>query len=192
MLACMTLETHGVCESRGKGNCPWSLSWADKVVSHRALGEQFWGRHSCWSITRSCPNLCDPMDSSTPGPHVHRHSRSLPKLMSIESVMPSSHLVLCHPLYLLTSIFTSFRVFSKKKSQLFTSGGQSIGASASVLPMNIQGWFPLELTDLISLLPKVLLPRVFSSTTVRKHQFFWALSSLWSNSHIHPLLLEKP
>ena len=71
-------------------------------------------------------------------------------------------------------------------SQLFTSGGQSIGvsASASVLPMNIQDCFPLELTDLISLLSKGL-SRVFSSTTVRRHEFFGAQSFLLSISHIH-------
>ena len=76
-------------------------------------------------------------------------------------------------------------------SLLFTSGGQSIGTSASVLPMNIQGWSPLGLTGWISLLSKGLL-RVFSSTTVGKHQFFSAQSSLRSNSHIHTWLLEKP
>ena len=78
-------------------------------------------------------------------------------------------------------------------SQFFTSGGQSTGASApaSVLPINIQGWFPLELTSLISFLSKGL-SRVFSSTTVWKHQFFGAQPSLWSNSHIHTWLLVKP
>ena len=76
-------------------------------------------------------------------------------------------------------------------SQLFTSGGQSIGASASVLPMNIQGWFPLGSTDLISLQSKGL-SRVFSSTTVGRHQFFSTQPSLWSDSHIHTWLLEKP
>jgi len=78
-------------------------------------------------------------------------------------------------------------------SQFFASGGQSVGASASasVLPMNIQGWFPLELTGLISLLPKGL-SRVFSTTTIAKHQFFGAQLSLWSSSHIHIGLLGKP
>ena len=73
----------------------------------------------------------------------------------------------------------------------FTSGGQSIGASASasVLPMNIQGWIPLGLTGLISLLSKGL-SRVFSSTTVQKHQFLGAQPSLWFNSHICTWLLE--
>ena len=77
-------------------------------------------------------------------------------------------------------------------SWLFASGGQSMGASAlaSVLPVNIHGWFPLELTGLISLLSKGL-SRVFSSTAVWKHQFFGAHPSLWSNSHIHTRLLEK-
>ena len=79
------------------------------------------------------------------------------------------------------------------KSQFFTSGGRSIGvsASASVLPMNIQDWFPLGLTGLISLLSKGL-SRVFSNTTVQKNQFFGAQLSLESNSHIHTWPLEKP
>ena len=77
-------------------------------------------------------------------------------------------------------------------SQFFASGGQSIGASAStsVLPMNIQDWFPLGLTGVISLLSKGL-SRVCFNTTVQKHQFFDVQHSLWSNSHIHIWLLEK-
>ena len=106
---------------------------------------------------------------------------SLLKLMSIELVRPSNHLVLCCPLLLPSSIFPSFRVFPM--SQLFASGGQSIGASATVFPMNIQGWFPLGLTGLISLQLKEL-SRVFSNITVQKHQFFSTQPSLWSNFHI--------
>ena len=68
-------------------------------------------------------------------------------------------------------------------SQLFTSGGQNIGASASVLPINIQGRFTLGLTGLVSLMSKGL-SKVFSSTTVQKHQLFGMQSSLWSKSHI--------
>ena len=75
------------------------------------------------------------------------------------------------------------------ESRLFTVGGQSIGASASVLPMNIQSWFPLRLTGWISLLSKGL-SKVFSST-IQRHQFFGAQPSLWSNSHIHTWLLGK-
>ena len=110
------------------------------------------------------------MDCSMPGFSVLHHLLEL-KLKSIESVMPSNHLILCHPLLLLHSIFPSIRVFSV--SQFFPSGGQSIGASASasVLPMNIQGWFPLGWTGWISLQSKGL-SRVFSNTTVQKHQFF--------------------
>ena len=82
---------------------------------------------------------------------------------------------------------------SFQMSHLFASGGQSIGPSAlaSVLPMNIQDWFPLGLTGLISLQSKGL-SRVFFNTTVQKHQFFGAQPSLWSNSQIHTCLLEKP
>ena len=78
-------------------------------------------------------------------------------------------------------------------SRLFASGGRSIGASASVsvLPVNVQGCFPLGPTGLIFLLAKGL-SRVFSSTTVWKHQFFRVQPSLWSNSHIRTWLLEKP
>ena len=90
------------------------------------------------------------------------NSWSLFKLISIESVMPSNHLILCHPLLLLPSIFPSIRVFSNES--VLTSGGHNIGvaASASVLPMNIQDWFPLGWTGWISLQSKGL-SRVFST-----------------------------
>ena len=109
------------------------------------------------------------------------NTQSLLKLTSIESVMPSNHLILCRPLLLLPSIFPTIRVFLV--SQFFTSGGHSIGvsASASVLPINIQDWFPLRWTGWISLQSKGL-SRVFPSTTVWKHQFSAAQPSLWSNS----------
>ena len=88
------------------------------------------------------------------------NSRSPPKVMSIESVMPSSHLILCHPLLLLPPILPALESFPM--SQLFTWGAQSIGvsASASVLPMNTQDWFPLGWTGWISLQSKGL-SRVF-------------------------------
>ena len=105
----------------------------------------------------------------------------------------------CHPTILSSVIpfpsclqsFPSSRSFPM--SQLFALGDQSIGAlaSASVLPMNIQNWFPLQLTGLISLQSKGL-SRVFSNTTVQKHKFFNAQLSLWSNSHSLTWLLEKP
>ena len=120
------------------------------------------------------------------------NSCSLLKLMSIKWVMPSNHLILCHPILLLPSNFPSIREKVLPMSQFFTSGVQSIGASvwASVLPMNIQGWFTLGFTGWISLLSKGLL-RVFFSTTIQKHQFFGTQLSSWSNSHIRTWLLEK-
>ena len=103
----------------------------------------------------------------------------------------------CHPtISLSASFFSCLQSLPASGyfpvSWLFASQGQSIGASASasVLPMNIQDWFPLGLTGLISLLSRGLV-RVFSSITVRKHQFFGAQPSLWSNSHIHTWLLAK-
>ena len=100
------------------------------------------------------------------------NSQSSLKLMSIKLVMPSTHLFLCHPLLLLPSIFPSIRDFTTSQ---FISGGQSIGASAlaSVLPMNIQNWFPLGVSGLISLQSKGL-SRAFSNITVQNHQFFSA------------------
>ena len=135
--------------------------------------------------------LVTPWIASCQAPLSSTISWSLFKFMSIELAMLSNHLILCHPLLLLPQSFLSSRCFLV--SQFFTSGGQSIGASASasVLPMNIQGWFPLGLTGLISLQSKGL-SRVFSSTTVLQHQFYGAQPSLWSNSQIYTWLLEKP
>ena len=122
--------------------------------------------------------------------------QSLLKLVSIEMVMPSNHLMLCCPLLLLSSIFPASGSFPM--SQFFAKGGQSIwaSASASVLPMNIQGWFPLGRTGWISLQSRGL-TRVFSNTTVQKYQFFAAqflsfFFFIFFNSHIHTWLLEKP
>ena len=99
--------------------------------------------------------------------------------MSIYSVMPFNHFILCCPLLLLPSIFPSIRSFPM--SQFFTLGGKSIGVSASVFSMNIQDWFPLGWTGLISLQSRGL-TTVFSNTAVQKHRFFSARLSLWSNS----------
>ena len=137
--------------------------------------------HCCCSVTKLCPTLCDPMNCNTPdSPSL---SLSLFKFTSVESVMPSNHLILCCSLLLLPSIFPNIRVFLM--SQFFTSGGQSIGASASssVLPVNIQDWSPLWLTGLISLMSKGL-SRVFSSITVWNHQFLSIQPSVWSKTHV--------
>ena len=118
-------------------------------------------------------------------------SQSSLKLTSIELVIPSSHLILCHPLsscHKSLSASESFPII-----WLFPWGGQSTGVSAlsSFVPKNTQGWSPLEWTGWISLQSKGLL-RVFPNTTVQKHQFFGAQPSSQTNSHIHTWLLEKP
>ena len=135
-------------------------------------------------------------DSATSWTAACQVSLSFTVSLSLLKLMPVSQW--CHPtisscVTLFSSCPQSFPASgSFLMSQLFASGGQSIGASASapVLPVNIQGWFPLGLTALISLLSKGL-SRVFSNTTVWKHQFFSAQPSLWSSSHIHTWLLEK-
>ena len=144
------------------------------------------------SVTQSCPTLCDPHEvqhtrppCTSPTPGVHPNS------------CPSSQW--CHP-----AISSSVIPFSScpqslpasesfPMSQLFTWGGQSIGvsASASVFPKNTQDWFPSEWTGWISLQSKGL-SRVFSNTTVQKHQFFGTQLSSQSNSHIHTWPQEKP
>ena len=119
------------------------------------------------------------------------NSWSTLRLMSIESVMPFSHLIICHPLLLLPPIPPSVRVFPM--SQVFAWGGQSTGVSAllTFLPKKSQGWSPSEWTGWTSLQSKGL-SRVFSNTTVQKHQFFGAQPSSQSNSHIHTWPQEKP
>ena len=118
-------------------------------------------------------------------------SWSLLKLMSIKSVIPSNHLILCRPLLLLPPIPPSIRVFSNESTLCMTRPSIGVSASVSVLPMNTQGWSPLEWTGWISLQSKGL-SRVFSNTTLQKHQFFSAQLSSQSNSHIHTWPLEKP
>ena len=148
------------------------------------------GKHQCCcSVSKSHLTLFEPMDCSMSGfPALHYLSEfAQTHVHWVDDAIQSSHPLLS----LYPPCPQSFPASgSFLMSQLFTSGGQSIGATASssVLPMNIQCWFPL---GLISLLFKGL-SRVFSSTTVRKHQFFGAQPSLWSNSHIHTWLQEKP
>ena len=118
------------------------------------------------------------------------NSRSSPKLMCSKSVMPSSHLILCHSL-LLPPIPPSIRVFSNESTHRRRWPKYWNSASASVLPKNTQDCFPLGWTGWISLQSKGL-SRVFSNTTVQKHQFFRAQLSSQSSSHIHTWPLEKP
>ena len=147
----------------------------------------------CCSVAQSCQPLCDPMDCSTPVfPFTITISQGLLKRICLLSRW-------CHPAILSSAIPFSPCLQSFPASgffpmiPLFASGGHSVEAStsASVLPMNIQGWFPLGLAGLISLQSKGL-SGIFSNTNVRKHQFFSTQPSLWSNSHIYIWLLEKP
>jgi len=144
------------------------------------------------SVAQSCPTLCDPMNHSMPGLPVHhqlpeftqthdlRVGDALPAISS--SVIPFSSCSQSLP------ASESFPM-----SQLFAWGGQSTGvsASASFLPMNTQDWSPLEWTGWISLQSRGL-SRVFSNTTVQKHQCFGAQLSSQSNSHIHTWPQDKP
>ena len=144
--------------------------------------------------------FCRSVMSDSLWPHALQHTRlpcPSPTPRAYSNSCPSSwwfHPTISSSVVPISSCLQSFPASgSFLMSQFFTSGGQSIGisASASVLPMNIQDWFPLGWTSWISLQSKGL-SRVFSNTTVWKHQFFGAQPSLWSNSHVHTWLLEKP
>ena len=140
------------------------------------------------SVTQSCPTLCDPINHSMPGLPVH-HQRlefSQTHVHRVRDAIQPSHPFSSCPQSLPAS--ESFPM-----SQLFTWGDQRTGASvlASFLPKKSQGWSPSEWTARISLQSKGL-SRVFSNTTVQKHQFFGAQPSSQSNSHIHTWPQEKP
>ena len=139
------------------------------------------------SVTQSCPTLCDPMNRSTSGLPVYHQLLEFTHTHTYQvgdAIQPSHALSSPSP----PPASESFPM-----SQLFTSGGQSIGvsASASILSMNTQDWSPLGWTDWISLQSKGL-SGVFSNTTVQTHQFFGAQLSSQYNSHIHIWPLEKP
>ena len=138
----------------------------------------------CCSVTQLCPTLCDPMTAACQASLSLTIPRSLPKFMFIASVMPSSYLILWCPLLLLPSIFSSIRDFSNESSVHIRWPKYWNFSFIISLPVNIQGWSPLRLTGLISLLSKRL-SGAFSSTTVRRHQFFGALPFLWSRSQNH-------
>ena len=139
---------------------PLSLLFSQQVMSNSvnpliAAHQTSWSLNHLWVCPSSCPL------------NWWHHSTTLSSVVLFSSSLQS---------------FSALGYFSKR--WFFTSGGQNIGPSASAsVPMNIQGWFPLGLTGLISLLSKVL-SRVFSSTTVQKHQFFGTQLSSQSNSHI--------
>ena len=159
----------------------WPIDFSPQHRKDHIVTIQFYTR---WRREHSSVQFSRSVMSDSLRPHWLQHTRlpcpspislSLPKLMSIKLVMLSNHLILCCPLLLLPSIFPSIRGFFFPMSQFFTSGGQSIGvlASVSVLPVKTQNWSPLGLTGWISLQSKGL-SRVFSNTTVQKHQFLGA------------------
>ena len=136
-------------------------------------------------------------DSVTPWTAARRASLSftvscsLLRCMSSESVMPSNRLILCRPLLLLLSMFSNIRVFSKELA-LYIRWPKYWHLSFSISPSNnCEDWFHLGWTIWI-FLQSMGLTRVFSNTTVQKHQFFGVQPSLWSNFHFHTWLLEKP
>ena len=162
----------------------WSYSWNTAwwvlpyvrclvLISHYVLSDPLWP-HGQQLARLPCPS---------PTPWVYLNSCSLSRwhhpTISFSVIPFSSHL----PSFPASGSFPM--------TWFFASSGQSIGASAPDLPMNIQDWFSFRMTGLISLLSKGI-SRVLSNTTVQKHQFFGAQPSLWSNSHIHTWLLEKP
>ena len=138
----------------------------------------------CYSVIKSCPILCDPTDCSMPASSALHY---LPESAQIHVHCIGDAFWPSHPLLLSSRLPASG---SFPMSLLFTSSGQRTGASASasVLPMNTQGWFPSGLTGLISL-PSKGLSRVFSSTITRNRQFFGTQAFLWSNFHICTWLL---
>ena len=144
----------------------WSLGWEDPLEKRKATHSSILTWRTQWGHEELDMTIWAAAHQAS---LAYTVSQNFLELMSIESAMPSNHSILSHPFLLLPSIFLSIRVFSSE----LASDGHSIGASASasVLPINSQGWFPLELTSLISLQSKGL-SRVFSRTTVKKHQFF--------------------
>ena len=167
---------------------PWTARRSNKSILKEIIPEYLWEGHQLKLKLQCFVQLFEtPWTAACQAFLSITNSRSLLKLMFIESVMPSNHLI---PFSSYLQSFSASGSF--QMSQLFTSSGRNIGVSAStsVLPINIQDWFPLGWTCWISLLSKGL-SRVFSNTTVQKHKFFSTQVSLWSNSHIHTWLLEK-
>ena len=143
------------------------------------------------SVAQSCPTLCNPMNHSTPGPPSITNSQSLLKLMSIESVMPSNHLILCHLLFLLPPVPRSMRVFSNE-STLRMRWPKYWSFTSSIRPSNEHpGLIPFRMDWLDLLAVQGTLKSLLQHHS-QKHQFFSTQFSSQSNSHIHTWPLEKP
>ena len=137
------------------------------------------------SVAQSCLNFCDPMTCSTPGLPVQHQLQSILKLMSIELVMPSNHLILCScPFLLLPSVFPSIRVFSNE-SVLCIRWPKYWTFSFNINPSNEHRGLISFGMDWLDFLASKGLSKVFCNTTLQKHQFFSAQLSSWSSSLIH-------
>ena len=169
----------------------WSINISFLLIVTSTPWKQKQSQNAFVVLSLSCvPLFVTPWTGAGQVPLSSYISWSLPKLMSIELVMLYNHLILCCPLLHLPSIFPSIVVFSNE-SALCISWPKYQSFNFRVSPSNeYSGWFPLGLTGLISLQSKGL-SRVFSSTTVQKHQFFGAQLSLWSNFHVRTWLLKK-
>ena len=143
------------------------------------------------SVTQLCPTLCDPMNCSTPGLPVHHQLLEFTKIISIESMMLSSHLILSRLLLLLPLIPPSIRDFSNKTA-LWMRWPKYWSFSFNISLSNQHPGLISFRMDWLDLLQSKGLSRVFSNTTLQKHQFFSTQPSSQSNSHIHTWLLEKP
>ena len=166
------------------------LPFSDKILKSNGIREKTRFLNARFSsIAQSCPTLRDPMDCSMPDLPVHHR---LPEFTQThvywvgDAIQPSHPLLSPSPSALKLSQHQGLSNVSSSH-QLACVGTSE---SPSVLPMNIQDWFPLELTGSVSF-QSMGLSRIFSNTTVQKHQFFSVQPSLWSNSHIHTWLLEK-
>ena len=144
----------------------------------------------CYLVAKSYMTLCDPMGCSSPGLCVLHYLLEFAQIHVLWVCDAIWFIFFCLVL-LLPSIFPSISVFSSESAHHIRWPNIGASVSASVLPVNVQGWFPLGLTGLISLQSKEF-SRVFSNTTVQEHQCFSTQLSLWSTCHIHTWLLEKP
>ena len=142
--------------------------------------------HQFSSVAQSCPTLCHPMNCSTPGLPVHHYFRSSPKLMSIESVMPSSHLILCHLLFLLPSIPPSIRVFSNE-STLHMRWPKYWSFSFSISPSKVHPGLISFKMDWLDLLAVQGTLKSLSNTTVQKHSILWR-SAFFTVQLSHPYM----
>ena len=170
-------KVHGVAKRQTQlSNWTTTIAKCKSTFSFVGNCQTAFQNYCCW-VTQSWLTPCDPMDCSTPGSPVLHHLRRLLRFMSIESVMPSNQLSSEVPF---SSCLQSFPApVSFLMSQLFASGGQSTGASASasVFPMTIQGWFPLRLTCLFSLQSTFQSSRTIGTPTISEQEFLLLLTS---------------